>query len=428
MLTVNKKGEIMIKSIAKNTEGGLDNYSKSRWGKNFCLVLVSLFLTGCSNTHHTPSNDDQNKKLEASLSDLFERTLKNDESIHGAVLLVDAPDRDFFWKSAWGMSDEENNQAMDADDLFRAASIGKMTCATLVMKLVEAGTLGLDDNIHQYLPAGIIDGLHEYQGISSGDQITIRQLLNHSSGLPDYVTDGDINSNGLPDFLELLIENPDEFWAPEQTVAFAKANLSPFFLPGQGFHYSDTNYQLLGMIVQNVTGKQLQEVYRELLLDPIGMNNTYLEFYDSPRPKITGRGLSHVYFADLDYTNWKSASADWAGGGIVTTAYDLYLFLKKFSNNTVFSDPAIMDDMMAWEATGAPGVYYGLGMCRIVFDEAGLPGSGEIWGHSGFPKSFLYYWPEQDVIIAGTLNQAIPLETDELQLVTEIIEILKEER
>ena len=113
----------------------MDNHPKSKWGKIFSLLLASLFLSGCANTIHALCIDDQNRKLEASLSDLFKRTLKNGESIHGAVLLVEAPDRDFFWKSAGGWSNEEAKQPMDPDDLFRAVSIGKMTCAPLVMKL-----------------------------------------------------------------------------------------------------------------------------------------------------------------------------------------------------------------------------------------------------------------------------------------------------
>lgn len=351
--------------------------------------------------------------------------MADDATIHGITLLVDVPDRGFCWTCARGWADEEKGLLMDRNDLFRAASIGKMTCATMVMKLVEADLMGLDDAIGRYLADDIMDGLHIYRGVSSGERITIRQLLNHTSGLADYIEDGDSDGNGLSDFLELLIENPDQFWTPEETIAYTKAYLSPFFFPGQGFHYSDTNYQLLGLIVEKVTGKPLYEAYRELLFDPLKMNHSCLEFYEPYRPKIPGRGLSHVYFADLDYTDWLSTSADWAGGGIVTTTKDLRRFLRGFADDTIFNDAATKNDMLTWVNTHIPGVYCGLGIERVVLDEAGLPGSGEIWGHIGFPNSFMFYWPIQNALVIGTLNQALLQMTDVHQFVAEIITILE---
>lgn len=166
-------------------------------------------------------------------------------------------------------------------------------------------------------------GLHEYQGQSYGAQITVRQLMGHTSSLPDYFFDGDLDGNQVPDFIELMLAQPDKFWQPEETIAYAKANLKPLFPPGQSFHYGDTNYQLLGLIIQNVTGKTLHEVYRERLFASLGMNNTYVEHYETPRPAISGHGLSHVYFGTLDYTDMRAISADWAGGGLASTAGDL---------------------------------------------------------------------------------------------------------
>jgi CubicO group peptidase (beta-lactamase class C family) len=158
----------------------------------------------------------------------------------------------------------------------------------------------------------------------------------------------------LPDFIELMLAQPDKFWQPEETITYTKVALSPFFPPGQGFHYSDTNYQLLGLIIQNVTGKALHEVYRERLFNPLGMNNTYVEFYETPRPALPGRDLSHVYLGLLDYTDLRAISADWACGGLASTTEDLNRFIRAFADD-------------------------------------GIDGIGWIIGHDGFPGSFMYY-------------------------------------
>lgn len=387
-----------------------------------CIGLVSV---ACDKKSTDPA-PKTNEELQEQFQTLLNNVVVNDNAIHSAVLMVEAPLRNLSWKGAAGLADPGANLAMDPDDQFRTASIGKMTCATLAMALVEAGQIGLDDSIHLYLPDSIMNGLHVFQGQDYSERITIRQLLSHTSGLPDYVEDGDANANGLPDFLELLMAQPNEFWTPEETIAYAKEHLTPFFQPGQGFHYSDTNYQLLGLILQNVTTKALNVLYRESLFSPLGMNYTYMEFYDTPIPGIAGRSLSHVYFGDQDYTNWISSSADWAGGGLASTTGDLTRFLRAFVSDGIFQNSQTKAQMMSWGSTGITGVYYGFGMVRVNFEELGLPGAGEIYGHDGFPQSFMYYWPGQNVTIAGTLNQAVPEKFDALAVVASVILLLQD--
>jgi CubicO group peptidase (beta-lactamase class C family) len=291
----------------------------------FCSAFFILY--GCSDENPTKPDDPSHDQLAKQLQARLDSTVAQDHAIYNAVLLVEAPKKNFIFKGASGLANPNAGIEMQPADLFRTASIGNMACAALVMKLVEAGKFGLDDKISQYLPESITAGLHEYQGQSYGAQITIRQLMGHTSSLPDYFFDGDQNGNQLPDFIELMLAQPDKFWQPEETIAYAKAALSPFFPSGQGFHYSDTNYQLLGLIIQNVIGKALHEVYREHLFNPLGMNNTYVEYYETPRPAIPGRGLSHVYLGLLDYTDLRAISADWAGGGLASTTEDLNRFV-----------------------------------------------------------------------------------------------------
>ncbi len=298
--------------------------------------------------------------------------------------------------------------------------------AALAMKLVEEGRFALDDSIYHLLPDSIMEGLHVYKGHDYSGDITIRQLMGHRSGLADYVEDGDENKNGLPDFLELLIAEPGRFWSPEETIEYTKSHLSPLFAPGTGYHYSDTNYQLLGLVCQQVSGKALNVLYRDELFGPLEMDHTYMEFYDDPLPSVPEHGLSHVYFEDYDYTDWRSASADWAGGGLASTTEDLSKFIRAFADGTVFEDARSKDEMLAWGATESSGVQYGLGVVRINLAVLGAMGAGEIYGHDGFPQSFMFYWPKQNVTIVGTLNQAVSERIQSQDIVVGVVDLLRD--
>lgn len=385
------------------------------------LAIGALIFAGCKNENPTAPDDSKKELLAQKLQGMLDSLVTQDPAVHNAVLLVEAPRENFKFKGASGMANPNTSSKMQTDDLFRIASLGKMTCATLVLKLVEEGRLDLDDKISKHLPSEIMNGLHEYQGQSFGEQITIRQLLGHASGLADYTLDGDANGNQLPDFIELLLLEPDKFWRPEETIAYTKAALTPFFAPGQGYHYADTNYQLLGLIIQNVTGKALHEVYRERLFAPLGMNNTYLEHYENPRPALPNRGLAHVYFGPLDYTDLRAISADWAGGGLASTTEDLNRFMRAFAEGKIFQSAASKNAMLAWNRTGE----YGLGVARLDYAAFGFSEVGVVIGHDGFPGSFMLYAPEQDITIIGTLNQFAPETKPMLQWVGEILREVK---
>ncbi len=388
------------------------------------LLTVMLFLFHCSKEPTEP-NGNTNQKLKENFQRQLDHAVASDTSIHNAVLLVEAPLINLKWQGAAGMADPGTNLAMLPDDQFRVASLGKMTLATLVMKLMEEGRFSLDDSIYHYLPDSIITGLHVLQGVDYSNQITVRQLLNHTTGLPDYIQDGNRDENGLTDFLKLLIAQPAKFWTPEETIAYTKQYLLPVFIPGGGYHYSDTNYQLLGLILQNVTSQALHLLYREKIFAPLGMDHTYMEYYDNPIPSIPGRSISHIYLGDFDYTSWISNSADWAGGGLISTSEDLNRFLRAFVNNGIFQNTQTRQTMLEWISTGDPGIYYGLGIARINLEEFGMAGFGEIYGHEGFAQSFMYYWPKRDVTLVGTLNQAVS-DYHYQQLVLEVIGLLNQ--
>jgi len=221
------------------------------------------------------------------------------------------------------MAVAESGLPMLPDDQFNIDSIAKMMTATIVMKLVQAEKLGLDDRICRCLPDSLMDGLHVYEGRSYGEKITVRHLLSHASGIAD--------DWAHLEFLNLIKADPQKRWMPEETVEFVKKNCRPAFPPGDGFQYSDLGYNLLGLIIEKVAGRALHEVYRDLLLDPLGMNHTYRPSHEEARPSLPGRGPSHRYLDNLECTLLPAVmTADWAGGGLISTTEDLGFSVRSF--------------------------------------------------------------------------------------------------
>jgi len=156
----------------------------------------------------------------------------------------------------------------------------------------------------------------------------------------------------------------------------------------------------LGLLIEEITGKELHRVYRQWLLEPLGMVDTYLSYRELP---VSPYLESHRYEGRHDMYGKIHQSADWAGGGLVSSTYDLERFLEALFQGEIFSEPDTLAKMMNWVPTGSPDVHYGLGLFRIVLDY----GLGELWGHDGYGNAWMYYWPEEEITLVGTLNQAL---------------------
>jgi CubicO group peptidase (beta-lactamase class C family) len=337
---------------------------------------------------------DLSESLQALLDDL----VGGQPNVRNGVLLVEGPG--FKWKGASGLADQGGGIPMHPDDQFNIDSIAKMMTATIVLKLTETRELGLNHPICRYLPDSIVDGLHLYQGRSYAEEITLRHLLSHTSGIAD--------NWAHPDFLSLIIADPQRRWTPEETIEFVKDKCQPAFPPGGGFLYSDVGYNLLGLIIENVTGRPLHEVFRTALFDPMGLDHTYRPSHEQARPSLPGRAPSQRFLGDKECTLLPAVmTADWAGGGLISTTEDLNRFLRRFVQNHIFEEPSTKDTMFTWTESG-PFHNYGLGVSRVLFDRSEAPqhsGLGEIWGHIGSSDNFIFYWPDRNTTMVGTLNQ-----------------------
>jgi len=403
-------------------------YRISRTGKTAALVclasLAAAPLTadhGLSAAHAAESPGHvaarQDSLLSARLQSFLDNLVATQPGVRSGLLLVDGPT--FHWKGASGIAFADSQIAALPDDQFNIDSIAKMMTATIAMKLVEQKKIELDDRIAKYLPDSLVDGIHVYEGRSFGQEITVRQLLNHTSGIVD--------DWACPGFLDLVAGDPQRRWTPAETIEYVKKNCPPRFRPGDGWHYSDTGYNLLGLVLERVSGKPLHELYREMLLDPLGMDHTYRPAYEPPRPAIPGRPPSERYLGDVECGLWPSVmTADWAGGGLVSTTEDLNTFLRSFLKRNVFADRHTKDSMLVWVESG-PHNNYGLGVSRVLFsafDDPSMKALGDVWGHAGSSHNFMYYWPQEDLIIIGTLNQ-MAVETNLYDTVASIMMIIR---
>ncbi|MDJ0757083.1 MAG: serine hydrolase domain-containing protein [Ardenticatenaceae bacterium] len=324
----------------------------------------------------------------------------------GVILLVDAPDMNFKWQGAAGMAKPAEGDPLLPDDQFIISSMTKMMTGVTVMQLVENGDLTLDDPISLYLPAEMVTQLLVLDDNSYGAVITVRQLLNHTSGLGDFSNGEDTDGNGLSDFKDLVLNEPDIVWNETMVLEWAIANAPPVGQPGEIFNYSDTNYQLLGMIIESASGLALHDAYRQFIFEPLGMDHTYFEFREAP--DLDARDVSHAYYQGTLWNEMDSHSYEWGSGGLVSTAGDMNMFLRVWVDGDLFEDPASKEAMMEWIDSSDAGAYYGLGFYRFVLDEWDIPGLGEMVGHGGLFNSQAFYWPEQNVIIVGTLNSNEP--------------------
>jgi D-alanyl-D-alanine carboxypeptidase len=299
----------------------------------------------------------------------------------GGVLRIDSDGCGLLWEGASGER-AHGDGAMRTSDTFEIASVTKAFTAAVALQLAEEGALDLDAPV----PADLVPSR----------KVTLRQLLAHRSGLPDYWTDPPFVAEGENAFLHAFLADRDRLWKPDELLLYARA-LTPAGPAGGGYHYADTNYVVIGLLVERVTGRPLEAAIRARILEPLEMSDTYVSYRE---PARAGRVESTRYEERLALRGERRQSADWAGGGLVSSARDLHRFTKALAAGRLFKARATLDAMKAWAPTGEKDVDYGLGLFRLRLD-----GGGEVWGHDGHGNAFAFEWPERGLSFVGTLNQ-----------------------
>jgi D-alanyl-D-alanine carboxypeptidase len=328
----------------------------------------------------------------------FKQYVDKDQKIHQAFLTVHSDKLGTHLNMAAGESD---GMAAHPDQPYYTASVGKLLTSTLVGLLVQEGKLNYHDLIMQFLEPELLQGLHVYKGKEYTQEIRVRHLLNHTSGLHDYFLDKPKQGKGIFDF---IIEDPARSWSPKEIIHWSKTHLSAHFPPGQGFHYSDTGYCLLGLIIESVTGKPVHQALSDYIFTPLGMQHAYLAQYSQPAVASEYRTAPFYYGQKkIDVEDHRGISADYAGGGIVAPARDLLTFMQALVKGQLLT-ATTFEKMKDWAKFGI-GIDYGYGFKQFRPIPLLMPRKFVSWGHAGFIGSFLFYHPKLDAYLIGNLNQ-----------------------
>ena len=302
----------------------------------------------------------------------------------------------------------------DATVAFHAASVGKLVTAALVMQLCEGDTLRPGTRLAEVLPAAELDGL-----FLSGESVTIEHLLTHTSGVADYF-DGKVRS-GLRVSRQVVAE-PDRFWTPDDLLAVSRQRQVPVGRPGQRFHYSDTGYVLLGRVLEVVAGATFHDLVHRRVLEPLGLQRTFLPFRSSPVRGSTD--LAPMYLGRTEVSRFRSLTCDWAGGGIASTPDDLLLLSAALHDGRLIS-PESLGFLVRPRHRFRPGLGYGAGMMTVRFEGFApwLRGQPRLLGHIGVTATHLFHDPVHDAEIA--LNFASTREmTRSFRTLFEVVRLL----
>jgi len=295
-----------------------------------------------------------------------------------------------------GLSDRETKAPMKPTDRMLAGSVGKTFAAATALQLVKEGKIGLDDKIEKYL------GREPwFSRLPNAKEITVRQLMNHTSGLVRY--------EFKDQFTKDLTANPEKTWKPAELVAYLLDEKPPFEA-GKGWDYSDTNYIVLGMIIEKVTARRFYDEANRRLLKPLKLTDTIPQ--DGPRLKgvVQGYAGPNNPFGGSDAMILGGKFAinpqfEWTGGGYASTAQDLARWARMIYEGKAFSPdllPKVLDGVPA-PMLGRESKY-GLGV--IIRQTT----AGTSYGHSGFFPGYMtdmMYFPEQQVAVAVQVNTSV---------------------
>jgi len=354
------------------------------------IAIAAAFFAACCLTvascgEGKDSGESFPPELQQQLEDVINEALA-DNGIPGAIVYVEVPGEGK-WEAALGLADIETGEAMDLANVFRVGSITKTFTSTVVLQLVDEGLFSLDDTLASFAMEPAVPG---------EDEITVRMLLNHTSGLFEYTA--------VEGFQELQAEDLLRKWAPGELVAFA-ASHEPYFPPGRGWQYSNTNFILQGMIVEQVTGNSLAGEIATRIADELGLAQTILP----AQPQLGGKhSHGYLYAADMgdaqegeedelvDVTDSFDPSWSWGAGAMISDLEDLGVWVKALVEGDLLGGEVQRQRLTTVEAW--QGSDYGLGIAEY----AGF------WGHPGDLPGFssaMMYNPDSGAVIILNLNK-----------------------
>ena len=309
------------------------------------------------------------------------------KGFNAAMLLPDGT----YWKRAGGLAEELPTAVpLTTEHLMAMGSISKTFVSATLLLLMEEGLFSLDDSIGQYIGP--------YPNVAGS--ITVRQLLSHRSGLNDYLNENTASTDAWSN-------DPSHIWTFDEILNGYV--LAPNFAPDASWSYSNTNFVLAGVLIEDLTGQPWHEVVREKIIAPLGLSHTFVYPFETPGEQP----LAHV-FADLlgtgdvqdvqglGFPDEGFFSLATSAGCLITTPEDLTKFMERVFGGHLLQ-PATLVEMQTDYAQNGDGFLYGLGTASFP-----LPQNVENWGHDGdlIYKSVALYFPSENMSLAVQQNDA----------------------
>ncbi|TQM65024.1 serine hydrolase domain-containing protein [Humibacillus xanthopallidus] len=389
------------------------------------LVAATMSLAGCGGgvtpatqpapTGSGPASTSAAPDYASTLQTQIPEIMK-ENAIPGAVVLIESPGKGS-WSATFGTAQLGATVPMSLDDHLRIGSNAKTMTSTVILQLVEEGSISLDDPISDFRP-----------DVPNGENITIAQLSEMRSGLYSYTFD--------PGFNKTLDDDPQKAWTPDELLAIALRHPANFE-PGTQFEYSNTNTVLLGAVIEKVTGMSASEAFEKRIFEPLGLKNTSLPAADDasiPTPHARGYQFgtnvdtidSYAVPSDrlpqvsdgtllpIDQTE-ASPSWAWTAGGAISTPRDLAVYAKALVTGGLLKPETqkLRIDSIKPTVAGQPsGVGYGLGIAQ--FAPGVLGHDGQLPGYSSF---MVHNLATDDTIIIGVNLSASPIKGENAAVV-----------
>jgi D-alanyl-D-alanine carboxypeptidase len=374
---------------------------RSMWDRALLgLLLVTglglLLGGGCSGANgskdgaepkHTSGGGTQVSK--ADLDAALKKSFKESDA-PGVVAAVQTPD--FTWVQAMGVADRASGEPMTPEVHHRVGSVTKTFTATLLLKAADDGLLSLDDTIDEYV-----------KGVPNGDEITLHQMADMTSGIASYTED--------EQWVKEWFSDPTRVWAPEE-LARIGIKESPLFDPGTEWFYSNTNYVLLGLVLEKVTGKPINQLYQKEIIGPLDLEETSFPGTSSaiPEPYDHGYTLQGKSSGQkpIDSTDWSPSSA-WTAGEMISTVDDLLVYGRALGTGKGLLSPKTQKERLDSFVSDVPplnqpplkgDLAYGIGLGE---DHGWVGHNGEIPGYN----TYLFYHPDIDAVVVVLVNSDI---------------------
>ena len=341
------------------------------------LALTAGAARGAEVASDPPFPEVRRAAIEAALDRSFSAT-----KAPGVIVGIWIPGEGSY-VAAKGLADLKTRQSMRADDHFRIGSLTKTFTATALLILAGQKKLSLDDPVSKYAP-----------WVPNGDHITLRMVANMTSGLHNYTE--------VDSWVRTAFSDLQRVWTPRELVDVGIGH-PPDFPPGKGWHYSNTNYVLLGMILEQVSGKKIPQLFADEMFRPLHLTQTIWPTSSAmPDPYAHGITMQTLDHEQADATN-RNPSGAFTAGELISTLSDLRTWIVSAATGSLISR-AMQKERLTWVTLPpmTPEHAYGIG---IAINHGWLGHTGELPGYN----CGAHYLPEKKAVIVVMVNSDIPV-------------------